>query len=78
MNRKNYFVYTRHACTLSTRTNQMTPLLAVSYPDKANRHQFGGDCQVTMAEGGERSHENVVDEDLVVKRNSTSAVWTYF
>ena len=31
-----------------------------------------------MAEGGEKSHENVVDKDLVVKRNSTSAIWTYF
>ena len=30
-----------------------------------------------MAEGGEKSDENVVDEDLVVKRNSTSARWTY-
>ena len=31
-----------------------------------------------MAEGGEKSDENVVNEDLVVKRNSTSASWTYF
>ena len=41
-------------------------------------NQFGGDWQVMMTEGGEKSHENVVDEDLVVKRNSTSAIWTYF
>ena len=36
---------------------------------------------VMMAEGGEKSDENVVDEDLVVKRNSTIwhyAIWTYF
>ena len=39
----------------------MKPQLAVSFPDKYNRHQFGGDCQVMMAEGGERSDENVVD-----------------
>ena len=90
MNKKNHFVYMCHACTLSmttfslsdgaldTRANQMKPQLAVSYPDKINRHQFGGDCQVMMAEGGEKSHENVVNEDLVVKRNSTSALWTYF
>ena len=31
-----------------------------------------------MAEGGEKSDENVVDEDLVVKRNNASAIWTYF
>ena len=31
-----------------------------------------------MAEGGEKSDENVIDEDLVVKRNSTPAIWTYF
>ena len=31
-----------------------------------------------MPEGGDKSDENVVDEDLVVKRNSTSAMWTYF
>ena len=73
MNKKNYFVYKRHACTL----NQMKPQLAVSYPDKINWHQFGGDCQVMMAEGGERSHENVVDEDLVMKRSNTSAIRTY-
>ena len=41
-------------------------------------NQFGGDWQVMMTEGGEKSHENVVDEDLVVKRNSPSAIWTYF
>ena len=29
-----------------------------------------------MAERGEKSHENVVNEDLVVKRISTSAIWT--
>ena len=86
MNKKNNFVYMRHACTLSMltfslsgraldkRANRMKPQLAVSFPDKINRHQFGGDCQVIMAEGGERSDENVVDEDLVVKRNSTECV----
>ena len=58
--------------------NQMKAQIAVSYPDKINQHQFGGDCQVMMAEGGEKSHENVFNEDLVVKRNSTSAIWTYF
>ena len=88
MDKKNHFVYMHHACTtptfrlsdgaLDTRANQMKPQLAVSFPDKINRHQFGGDCQVMMAEGGEKSDENVVDEDLVVKRNSTSATWTYF
>ena len=87
MNTKNLFVYMCHACTLSmptsdgaldTRANQVKPQLAISYPDKMNQHQLGGDCQVMMAEGGEKSHENVVDEDLVVKRNSTSATWTYF
>ena len=55
--------------------NQTEPQLAVIYPDKISRHQFGGDCQVMMAEGGEKSH--VVDENVVVKRNSTSAIWTY-
>ena len=55
----------------------MKPQLAVSYPGKINRHQFGGDCQVTMAEGGEKCDQNVVDEDLEVKSNSTSAIWTY-
>ena len=55
---------------------QMELQLAVSYPDIINRHQFGDDCQVMMAEGGERNHENVVDEDLAVRRNSTSAIWT--
>ena len=30
------------------------------------------------AEGGEKGDENAVDEDPVVKRNSTFAVWTYF
>ena len=44
---------------------------------KLNRHHFGGDCQVMMAEG-EKSHENVVDEELVLKRNSTSAIWTCY
>ena len=90
MNKKNHFVYMCHACTLSmptfslsegaldTRASQMKPQLAVSYPDKINLHQFGGDCQVMMAEGGEKSNENVVDVHLVVKRNSTSAIWTYF
>ena len=63
---------------LDTRANQMKPQHAVNYPDNMNRHQFGGDCQVMMAEGGEKSCENVVDKDLVVKRNSTSAIWTYF
>ena len=75
-----------HACTFSmpkfslsdgaldTRANQMKPQLAISFPDKINWHQFGGDCQVIMAEGGERSDENVVEEDLVVKRNSTESV----
>ena len=28
-----------------------------------------------MAEGEEKSHGNVVDKDLVVKRNSTHALW---
>ena len=86
MNKKSNFVYMRHACTLrmatfslldgapDTRANQMKPQLAVSYPDKINRHQFGGDCQVMMAEGGEKSDENVVDKDHVVKRNSTTAI----
>ncbi|XP_065105792.2 E3 SUMO-protein ligase ZBED1-like [Paramisgurnus dabryanus] len=33
----------------------------------------------TMAEESERSEENVVsEEELVVKRNSTSAIWNYF
>ena len=63
---------------LDTRANQIKPQLAFSYPDKINRRQFGGDCQVMMTEGGQKSDENVVDEDLVVKRNSTSAIWTYF
>ena len=31
-----------------------------------------------MTEGGEKSHENVVDEELVLKRESTSAIWAYF
>ena len=35
----------------------MKPQLAISYPDKINRHQFCGDCQVMMAEGGEKSDE---------------------
>ena len=34
---------------------------------------FGGDCQVMMAEGEERSDEEN-DEDLVVKRNSSKCV----
>ena len=55
---------------------KMKPQLAVSYPDKI--HRFGGGCQTMMAEGGEKSDENVVDKDLLVKRNSTSAIWTYF
>ena len=38
------------------------PHLAVSYADKTNRHQFGRDCQVMTAEGGEKSHENVVNK----------------
>ena len=71
MNKKNHFVYMRHACTLSmptfslsdgaldTRANEMKPQLAVSYTDKINRHQFEGKCQVMMAEGGEKSDENV-------------------
>ena len=42
-----------------------------------NWHQFSGDCQVMMAERGEKGHENVVEEDLVVKRTSTSAICTY-
>ena len=50
----------------------MKPQLAVSFPDKMNQHQFGGGCQVMMAEGGEKSHENVVDKDLAVKRKSSS------
>ena len=59
---------------LDTRINQMKPQLAVSYPDRMNHHQFCGGCQVMMAEGGEKSDENVVGEDLVVKRNGTSAM----
>ena len=80
MNKNNHFVYMHHACTLSMpiRANQMKPKLAFSYPDKIIRHHFGGDCQVMMAEGGENSDENVFHEDLVVKTNSTSAIWTYF
>ena len=31
-----------------------------------------------MDEGREKFDENMVDEDLVVKRNSTSAIQTYF
>ena len=31
-----------------------------------------------MSERGEKGDKNVVDEDLVVKRNSISAIWTYF
>ena len=66
MNKKNHFVYVHHACTLSmptfslsdgaldTRANQMKPQRAIGYPDKINWHQFGGDCQVMMAEGGEK------------------------
>ena len=50
---------------LDTRANQMKPQLALSYPDKINLYQFGGDCQVMMAEGGEKS-----DEDLVVKETA--------
>ena len=56
----------------------MKAQLALSYPDKINQHQFGGDCQVIMAERGEKSDENVVNEDILVKSNSTSATWTYF
>ena len=54
----------------------MKPQLAVRYPDKIHQHQFGGDCQVMMAEGGEKceKRENLADEDLVVKRNSTDCV----
>ena len=52
----------------------MKPQLAISYPDTSNRHQFGGGCQVKMAEGGEKCDETVVDDDLVVKRNSNSAI----
>ena len=82
MNKKNHFVYMRHLSILSmptfslsdralnTRANQMKPQLGVSYPDKINRHQFGGDCQVMMDEGGEKSDENVVDKDLVVKKTA--------
>ena len=73
----------RHACTLSmptfsqldraldTRANQMKPQLALATLTKL----IG---MAMMAEGGEKSNKNVVDEDLVVKRNSTSAIWTYF
>ena len=45
------------AGALDARANQMKPQLAISYPDKINRHQFCGDCQVMMAEGGEKSDE---------------------
>ena len=48
--------------------------LTVSYPDKITRHQFGGDCKVVMAEGGEKSNGNAANKDLVVKRNSTECV----
>ena len=76
----------RHARTLSmptfnlsdgaldTRANQMKPQLAVSYPDKIDRHQFGGGRQVMIAERGDKSNENVVDEALLVNRNNTSAI----
>ena len=37
----------------------------------------GATCQVMMAEGGEKSDENIVDENLVMKRNYTSAIWIY-
>ena len=46
---------------LDTRANQMKPQRAVSYPDKIDRHQFGGGCQVMMAERGEKNDENVDD-----------------
>ena len=90
MNKKNHFVYMCHACTLSmptfslldgaldARAKQMKPQVAVSYPDKINQHQFGGDCQVMMAEGGEKSHENVVDEDLVVKKQHLCYTYCIF
>ena len=46
------------------------------------RCQFSCDTvplENTMAEEGEKSEENVVaDEDLVVKKKSTSAIWNYF
>ena len=57
----------RHARSLDARGNQMKPQRAVSFPDTIYRHQFGGECQVMMAEGGEKSHENVADEHLVLK-----------
>ena len=46
-----FFLHTPcvHLGALDTRANQMKSQLAVSYPDKMNRHQFGGDCQVMMA-----------------------------
>ena len=53
--------------------NQMKPQLAVSCPDKINWHQFGGDCQVMMTDGGEKRDEKG-RQDLVVKRNSTECV----
>ena len=54
MNKKNYFVYMRHACSfnlptfsqsngaLDTRANQVKPQLAVSNPDKINWHGYDG------------------------------------
>ena len=48
MNKKNHFVYMRHACTMSmptislsdgalgTRANQIKPQPAISFPDKIN------------------------------------------
>ena len=84
MSKKNHFVYMRHACTLSMPTFSIRRSpgykgqSAVSYPDKINGHQFGSDCKVMLTEGGEKSDENVVNEDPVMKRNSTSATWTYF
>ena len=72
-----------YACTLSkptfslsdgaldTRANLTKPQVAVSCPDKINRHGYDG-------WGREKSEENVVDEDLLVKWNRISALWTYF
>ena len=87
INKENKFVYMCHACTLSmptfslsdgaldTRANQMKPQLAVSFPDKINQHQFGGDCQVMMAEGGERRMKMWSTKTLWWKETSLSVCW---
>ena len=67
MNKKNQFVYMRHACTLRTPTFNLSDGALNTRANKIKpQHQFGVGCQVMMAEGGEKSDENVVQEDLVV------------